>query len=380
MSAGHVIIVGTRGIPAQHGGFETFAERLALYLRDRGWKVAVTCQVRAPGEAEADEWRGVGRITIPVRRSGALGTVQFDWKSTLVALRSDAVVLVLGYNTAVFSLLYKLRGIPNVINMDGIEWRRAKWKIRHKVWLYINERLAGAFASQLVADHPEIQKHLSRGLLGRRSIAVIPYGTDIIPEASVDKPATTLEMLSLRPRGYSLVVARPEPENQILEIVRAFSGRRRGSKLVVLGAFDVAGSKYHRSVVEAASEEVMFPGAIYHSRSVRELRVNSIMYLHGHTVGGTNPSLVEALGAGEAVLAHDNAFNRWVAQGAARYFSSEKECDQLITKLLGSSDELARMRRASRARARSFEWGRILARYENLLALEFDRYRTKLMS
>lgn len=365
MNRGHLVIAGTRGVPAAHGGFETFAERLGLYLVSRGWKVSVPCQGGAhdiPGESE---WRGIRRIVIPVAQKGAAGTVLFDWKSTAFAVKSADVVLVLGYNTAIFSLWYRLKHIPCLINMDGIEWKRAKWKWWQRIWLYLNERIAGLVGARLIADHPGIREHLRRGILARKEISVIPYGADLIHKA----PAEPLNRLGLDPRGYVLVIARPEPENHILEIVRAFSSRRRGMKFVVLGAFMPETSPYHRAVLEAASDEVIFPGAIYDAAFVGALRANAALYLHGHSVGGTNPSLVEALGAGSAVLAHDNVYNRWVAGSGAAYFRSEEECASALGDLLGDESRLSRMRAASRARfAERFRWDDVLRCYEELLS------------
>jgi glycosyltransferase involved in cell wall biosynthesis len=361
----HVVIAGTRGIPAAHGGFETFAEHLALYLVNRGWRVSVFCQADMSGADDGGNWYGISRVVIPVAKCGALGTIVFDWKSTLTAVRSADIVLVLGYNTAIFSLLYRLKKIPNVINMDGIEWKRAKWRWWQRAWLYGNERIAGLLGTRLIADHPGIREHLSRGWLGRRDIEVIPYGADLIESADV-APLCALGLVS---RGYLLVIARPEPENQILEIVRGFSARTRGIRLVVLGYFDPEVNSYHATVLAAASNEVTFPGAIYDKATVASLRFHALLYVHGHTVGGTNPTLVEALGAGSAVLAHDNFFNRWVAGDGAAYFISEADCSHRFDELLSDRDRLDKMRVWSRKRfAEQFQWDDVLGKYERLLA------------
>ena len=122
-----VIIQGIRGIPAAHGGFETFAEYLALYLVKKGWIVTVYCQGEPDAEYSETTWNGVNLITIPEQNEGAFGTVRFDYNAVIHSLKHNSLVLTLGYNTAIFSLFYRLKGIPNVINMDGIEWRRDKW-------------------------------------------------------------------------------------------------------------------------------------------------------------------------------------------------------------------------------------------------------------
>lgn len=353
-------ILGTRGIPAQHGGFETFAEHLATYLAGRGWDVVVYCQESGPGETWESEWRGVRLVHIPVARSGAWSTIDFDWQSVRHAAREPGLVLTLGYNTAAFCVRYRMKGIPNLINMDGIEWKRRKWSRLERAWLYINER-AGCWAgNHLIADHPQIKAYLTTRAPSDR-ITMIPYGADLV--LNPDLPPFDLE-----PGSYALIVARPEPENSILEMVRAFSRRKRAKRLVVLGAYH-ADNVYHRQVLDSASEEVLFPGALYDAKQVANLRFHACLYLHGHTVGGTNPSLVEALAAGSPVLAHDNTFNRWVAGSEAHYFDDEDDCAKELDLLLDDVTLLGKMRDASLNHHQAhFTWNKILADYETLLS------------
>lgn len=361
---GHLMIAGTRGIPAKHGGFETFAQHLALYLVDRGWEVSVFCQ-SSPGEESSPlQWNRINRVAIPAPSKGALGTIVFDWKSTVIASRSADVVLVLGYNTALFSWLYRFRSIPSVINMDGIEWKRDKWAWWQRAWLYVNEQIGGLLSNYMIADHPKIKAHLNRGILSHKQIEMIPYGADAIDSA----PVSPILALDVEPYKYLLLIARPEPENQILEIVRAFSSKPRGIKLLLVGSYDPIERKYQRDVVRAASDEVLFPGAIYDGNILRSLRYYAMLYLHGHTVGGTNPTLVEALGAGCAVLAHDNSFNRWVAGSGALYFANEFDCTNKLSELIGAPQRLLAMREASRKRfLEEFRWESVLSQYERLL-------------
>ncbi len=361
-----LIIIGIRGIPAAHGGFETFAEKLSLYLVSNGWNVKVYCQSYDPSQDEPirDLWRGIERIHISTKFPGSLGTMDFDWKCIRHALQdTDGLVLTLGYNTAAFCLPMRLRGMHNIINMDGIEWARAKWSWPARVWFWLNERAGCWLGNQLVADHPAIADHLATRV-DRRKITTIAYGADPVHDA----PVTPLLSLGLQPGCYSTVIARPEPENSVLEIVKAFSSRARGHKLVMLGKYDPGHNAFHRKVLDAAGPEVIFPGSIYDKAVLASLRFHSLLYIHGHQVGGTNPSLVEALGAGSAVLAHDNRFNRWVAGQAGRYFASVESCDALLSELLADDAQIAQMRLASRARfEEAFTWDRVLGQYEELL-------------
>lgn len=359
-------ILGTRGIPARHGGFESFAEKLSLYLVERGWQVTVYCQESTGSRVTEDDWHGVRLVHVPVKRDDAVGTVIFDWKSTRLAAREKGTILTLGYNTAVFSALYRLRRRTNLINMDGLEWQRKKWSRAQQAWLWLNERCAGCFAHHVIADHPSIELHLM-SRMPIRKITMIPYGADRIESAD---PAL-LVPYGLAPANYALVVARPEPENSVLEIVRAFSRRRRGMKLVVLGRYEPEKNEYHRQTLAAASDEVLFPGGIYDAAVVAALRLHARLYIHGHTVGGTNPALVEALGAGCPVLAHDNVFNRWVAGAEAAFFFDENEIARQLEVLLGDERGLASMRSASIRRfEEQFTWPMILRAYESLLKLK----------
>lgn len=359
-------ILGTRGIPARHGGFETFAERLALYLVEQGWRVTVYCQAdTAEVLCHEDEWNGVRRVTISTSAPGAWGTVAFDFKTVRHVVRArPGIVLTLGYNTAVFSSWLRLAGISNVFNMDGLEWQRKKWSKPEKIWLWLNERIGCLVGNHLIADHPVIAAHLATRV-SRKKITTIAYGAD---RAVRGRQHPTLARHELDTVPYGVVIARPEAENSILEIVSAFSRRRRHARLVVLGCYDGKGNAYHRKVLEAASEEVLFPGAIYDQAAVGVLRANAQFYLHGHQVGGTNPSLVEALGAGCAVIAHRNPFNQWVAGKGAKFFSTIEECDHWISELLQDDGLVDRLRAESSARYEGeFQWAKILREYEILL-------------
>ncbi|WP_375057342.1 DUF1972 domain-containing protein [Zobellella sp. DQSA1] len=358
-----IYILGIRGVPAKHGGFETFAEKLSLHLVSNGWKVTVYCQEDSGEHIRESVWNGVHRIHIPVTNQGALGTIIFDWKATRHALSQDGLFLTLGYNTAVFNFMQRVKGQKNIINMDGIEWRRDKWGIVAKTWFWLNERAGCWIGNHLVADHPRIKDHLATRVR-RDKITMIPYGGDDVSSAD----ASLLAPYGVEPSQFSVIIARPEPENSFLEMVKAFSRKPRHHKLVVLGNFSPDSNAYHREVMNAASDEVIFPGAIYDAPIVQALRYFCRFYLHGHRVGGTNPSLVEALGAGCAVVAHDNHFNRWVAGPDAVYFKDEVACAELFDHILMDESAIERMKSASLVRFNErFTWSQVLKEYEELL-------------
>lgn len=357
-----LLVLGIRGIPAQHGGFETFAEKLAVYLNGKDWKVTVYCQEDGSGAITETDWNGIRRVHIPVSRAGALGTVIFDFKAVWHALGESGLFLTLGYNTAIFNLLQRLKGQVNIINMDGIEWRREKWGPLARCWFWLNERIGCWVGHHLVADHPKIKEHLATRVSADK-ITMIPYGADEVTSACTE----VLTAYALEPGNFSIIIARPEPENSFYEMVSAFSASTRHHTLVVLGNFSPTTNEYHNKVLHAASDEVIFPGALYDANVVQALRYYSRFYLHGHRVGGTNPSLVEALGAGCAVIAHDNVFNRWVAGEGAAYFSDTQSLSQLLDELLSDQPRIAALKLAGATRfAERFKWEQVLSAYEQL--------------
>jgi glycosyltransferase involved in cell wall biosynthesis len=363
--APRVAILGIRGIPASHGGFETFAERLALHLCSQGWEVTVYCQGASSNRIETSTWQGVHLVHIPVRLNGIAGTIEFDIKSTADAIKKHNRILTLGYNTGFLSVWMRIRNRTNFINMDGLEWKRAKYSFGAKAYLWVNERLAAAAGNCLIADHPAIADHLATRV-PRSKIHTIPYGSDAVLSAD----SALLSKLGLQAEGFISIIARPEPENSVLEIVSAFSAKRRGLKLAVLGKYSRA-SAYQAKILDSASDEVVFTGAIYDQPIVRAIRFYSLAYAHGHQVGGTNPSLVEALGAGNAVIAHDNRFNRWVAGDSAAYFSDASSCQDCISSVLSDRERRERMKLAARERWNThFTWDSVLDSYRTLLETE----------
>ena len=357
-----LLILGTRGIPAAHGGFETFAERLALHLASRGWQVGVYCQAeveRVRNRVSTRAWKGITLITVEVALRGPAATLAFDALCVKDAAARGGVCLVLGYNGAAFLPYLRARGGRILTNMDGIEWRRPKWPLPVRAFFYVSEWIAAWSSQRLIADHPAIADHLARRR-PREAIATIPYGGDPLPAELRPPP------LGLEPGRYLVSIARIEPDNNILTLVEAFSRKPRGMRLVVLGTLKV-GNAYHRAVEDAAGLEVLMPGAIYDPEMVQSLRVHARAYLHGHTVGGTNPSLVEALWAGNAVIAHDNPFNRGTAGDGQFYFTDGDSCAAAIERALTDDGAVAAARAAARAQAERFRWDDVLAAYEDEL-------------
>lgn len=357
-----LIITGIRGLPAAHGGFETFAENLALHLNGLGWSVVVYCQ-EDTGSFYQDEWNGIKLIHIPIKYKGAFGTVLFDLKTIIHSFKLKGLILTLGYNTAVFNGLYYLTRRKNVINMDGIEWKRDKWGRVAKTWFWLNERFGCWFGSHLVADHPKIKEHLATRVNAKK-ITMIPYGAHEVSSADEN----LLAKYSVNKEDYFLVVARAEPENSILEIVKGFSQYTGTAKLLILGNYDFINNDYHKKIQSCANSNVIFAGAVYDKEVVSALRFYCYAYIHGHQVGGTNPSLVEALGASNAIIAHDNKFNRWVIGEHSLYFKDADSCADILNQIDRNAElrgELVRM--SQETYNQRFTWDKILDDYTRLL-------------
>ncbi|SFI49188.1 Glycosyltransferase involved in cell wall bisynthesis [Bosea sp. OK403] len=357
-----ILILGTRGLPASHGGFETFAQHLALFLAARGWHVGVYCQDDVPAVTQrlrSETWRHIELIHVQVASVGPRATLEFDWHCVRDAARRDSVALVLGYNGAAFLPYLRLWRRKVITNMDGIEWRRPKWSPPIRAWFWVNEWIAAWSSQRLIADHPIIADHLATRR-PRSAIAMIPYGG--VPVGSA--PDAPVRAMGLEPGRYLISIARIEPDNNIAPMVAAFSRCPRDTKLVILGQLN-EDNAYHRQVREAAGEDVIFPGAIYDPAIVQALRFHARAYVHGHTVGGTNPSLVEALWAGNAVIAHDNPYNRWTAGAAGVFFSDGDSCEAAMALILKDDALAKRCRAEARARASAFfNWDDILQAYE----------------
>ena len=369
MSEYSLQVLGTYGIPNKHGGCEQTIEMLAPFLVEEGWKVRVFCQIPGDESFHITHWKGVELYHVPGKGKGPKSTIDYDIRCMRIALKSKMPILTMGYNTAFLNLLPRLLRIPNIIHMDGIEWKREKWGRFVKGIFYINERCGCYFGDHLIADHPEIKNFLTTRTRAEK-ISVLCQSAMYYEDPSLAQ----IESLGLSAKSYLTLVARVVPENQILEIVRAFSKRKRNTKLLVLGRYEDS-NPYAMQIRNAASEEVIFPGPIYQPQ-VGSLRHYALGYLHGHTVGGTNPSLVEAMYSHNPVIAHNNKYNRWVAGEGAMYFDTEDDLDQMLTTFLSSTEKQQEMSEASTKRFQEqFSYEYSLSTFRDMLKREIDKKR-----
>jgi glycosyltransferase involved in cell wall biosynthesis len=350
-------ILGTRGVPANYGGFETFAAELSTRLVQRGHEVSVYCREEGP-----DVWQGVHRIVLPAAKHKYLETVSHAFLSAVDALRRDfdAVLVCNAANAFVLPILRAGR-IKTAINVDGIERKRRKWNVLGRAVYSVGEAMSVSFAQEVVADAEVIARYYREHYAAEP--VTIPYGSDFPEEEDSD----IRERLGVR--DYILYVSRFEPENNPLEVVEAYEQLTDAPPLVMVGK-----GLYAQDLVAElqrhASDKVLFPGAIY-GRDYRTLQRNALLYIQATEVGGTHPALIEAMASGGVVLAHDTPENREVGGDAVGYFSLRPA--ETLSGMLREWLADARIREIYRTRARQragehYSWNRVTDAYERLFA------------
>lgn len=297
-------ISGTRGIPNRYGGFEQCAEKLALGLVAKGHQVAVYNS--ADHEYQQPEWNGVQIIHCPdpEKKMGTFGQFIYDLNCFRDARRrSFDVLLQLGYTSSSVWYPFWPKKYPSVINMDGLEWKRSKFSRKVQWFLKHAERWAAKHGDLLISDSVGIRQHLQERY-GKDSV-YIPYGAE--PFSSPDKSVP--EQYGLAPYGYHLLIARMEPENNIETIIKGYLDSGKTEPLVIVGKTENAFGSY---LVQTYGQQpgIRFLGGIYISSVIDNLRYFSHLYFHGHSVGGTNPSLLEAMACNALIAFHDNIFNK----------------------------------------------------------------------
>lgn len=356
-------ILGTRGIPARYGGFETFAEELAVRLVKQGVEVTVYCE--AGHLPPLEKYRGIKLIYLPATECGPLSTIFFDLRCLWHARKGYDVVYMLGYGAAPFCFIPRFWRSKVWLNVDGIEWARAKWSNLAKTYFKWMEFLSMWTPNRVIADAEGIKMHLESRHRRLPPSTVIPYGAPVLgglPTASL------LDEWGLVSQKYYLVVSRIEPENHVREIVEGYKASKSAIPLVVVGNHNL-GTPYSDGLLSLADENVRFVGGVYDKEKLQSLRCHSLAYFHGHSVGGTNPSLLEALGCGNLVVAHDNVFNREVTEGSGFYFKSPADIPRLLEQVEAlSATERAKLADRARARIREkYDWDEIADLYMKLL-------------
>jgi len=353
-----IALLGTRGIPAQYGGFETFAEELSWRLAARGHEVIVYCRQRFP----KGDYRGVRRQYLPTIRHKYLDTVAHTFLSTLHLLghRTD-VALYCNAANAIFTKWPRWRGVAVALNVDGIERKRRKWNRLAKGWYRMSEWLATLCPNVIVTDARAIQDYYRRQY-GSESV-FIPYGAEVGRIASTEE----VTRLGLTPSRYFLYVSRMEPENHPLEVRQAFESVPTPFHLALVGDAPYARG-YIQRVRDTPDPRIIMPGAIY-GRGYHELESHCFAYIHATEVGGTHPALIEAMGRGALVLYRNTPENAEVAGDAGIPFEPQELPDKLRQALSLGEGERAEYTRKAMERVRSrYSWEAVTDAYEKLFA------------
>lgn len=359
MNALRIAMIGTRGVPARYGGFETAIEEIGQRLCARGHQVTVYC--RDPGKAAQPRTHlGMDLVHLPALRRRSLETLSHTGLSVahLVRHRADAALLFNAANAPYLPFI-RAAGIPVATHVDGLEWKRAKWGPAGRKYYQRAEAMAVRWSDALIADAVGIQNYYRRKF--DAETVYLAYGAPILAPGTSDR----LAELDLESRNYHLVVARFEPENHLHLVVDGFTGSGAEHPLVVVGSAPYS-DDYTKSVHARADQRVRFVGGIWDQELLDQLYANAMVYWHGHSVGGTNPSLLRAMGAGAPTNAFDVDFNREVLGSAGRYFSNPNDVAALVSEAESTGSDLVARALLGQQIARRYDWDVVTDGYEQL--------------
>ena len=356
-----IAMVGTRGVPAAYGGFETAVEEVGRRLADRGHDVVVYTRGSQSREKEYLGMRVVHLPAIPVKQFETLSHTGFSALHLIFRRRPDAAFVFNAANSP-FVPLFRLRRVPTALHMDGLEWRRSKWGPRGKAYYRWAEQFGVRTSDALIADAPGIADYYTHQF--DVPTEMIRYGAPILDSVADAR----LDELDLRPGGYHLVVARFEPENHVLEIVEGFRRSNATLPLVVVGSAPYS-NEYTEQIQQAAhgDDRIRLVGGVYDQELLDALYFHALTYDHGHSVGGTNPSLLRAMGAGTATIAFDVQFNREVLDGDGWFFTTPEEAAAAFERAEADRAGTRESGRRAQERAQAvFRWDKVADAYEDL--------------
>lgn len=357
-------MIGTRGVPAAYGGFETAVEEVGYRLADRGHRVTVYTR---GSERREPEYRGMKVVhlpAVPVKQLETLSHTGLSTARAVLAMHAADVAFVFNAANAPFLPLLRTRGIPIALHMDGLEWKRSKWGRRGQAYYRWAEEFGVRWADALIADAPGIADYYHDEF--DVDTELIRYGAPLLTSA----PSDGVEGLGLTPGGYHLVVARFEPENHVREIVEGYRASDATMPLVVVGSAPYS-ADYTQSIHAAADGDgrIRLLGGVYDQDLLDALYFHAHTYVHGHSVGGTNPSLLRAMGAGTAVIAYDVGFNRETLADAGWFFGDAASVERHFRALAADPGGTAAFGPQSRERAAAdFRWDAVADEYEQLAA------------
>ena len=357
-----IAIIGTRGIPNYYGGFEQFAQYLAKGLTQKGFEVTVYNSHTHPYQKKTCNGVNIVHCKDLEYKMGTAGQFIYDLNCILDARKKQYdVILQLGYTSnSVWGWLLPKKTIVTT-NMDGLEWKRTKYSGLVRNFLKHAEKLAVKYSDHLIADSMGIQEYLYAKY--NKQAVFIPYGADIFK----DNHCLLLEEFDLTPYEYDMLIARLEPENSIEIILdgRAKSNCKR--KFLVVGSHNTSYGEYLKKKY-APFYDIKFIGGIYDINKLNNLRYYTNLYFHGHTVGGTNPSLLEAMASGSLVCANDNPFNRYILEADALYFKTSNDVTLYINEVKYNQPVYQQFIANNRKKIEEkYSWDNIINQYANHL-------------
>ncbi|HVU56176.1 MAG TPA: DUF1972 domain-containing protein [Puia sp.] len=364
-----IAITGTRGVPNYYGGFEQFAEHLSEFLVKDGHDVTVYNSHTHPYQAA--EWKGVKirHCHDPENRFGTIGQFFYDLNCILDCRRRKYdIILQLGYTSnSVWGFLLPKRSVI-ITNMDGMEWKRSKYSPPVQKFLRWAEKLAVKTSDFLISDSIGIQDYLLQKY-GVRS-QYIPYGASLFEEPDID----VLAQYDVEKYAYDMLIARLEPENNIETILEGVTTADCQRSFLVIGNHNTAYGAYLKEKF-GQHKKVRFIGGIYDMRILNNLRYFSNIYFHGHSVGGTNPSLLEAMSSNSYICANKNIFNFSILGNDATYFSNSSEVRQMVESMEKNSEEARFAIFSNHRKIRTtYSWNDINGQYIRFM---IDAYKEK---
>ncbi|HYJ37494.1 MAG TPA: DUF1972 domain-containing protein [Chitinophagaceae bacterium] len=352
-------ILGTRGIPNAYGGFEQFAQHLALGLAEKNHEVFVYNSSDHPYAGK--DWRGISILVCKdwENKIGTAGQFIYDFNCFRDARKRDFdILLQLGYTSnSIWHWLWPKNPI-NIINMDGLEWKRSKYNRPTQKFLKVAERLAVKHADVLISDSIGIRDYLQGEY--HRTSHYIPYGADI----PTNQNHSSLSDWKLEPYQYCLLIARMEPENNIEMVIEGFLQTKGNWPLIIIGN---TGNRFGQYLSKKYfSDRIRFIGPLYEEELLNTLRSHATVYFHGHSVGGTNPSLLEAMACRCNIAAHTNIFNKAILGDAAYYFSSVEDVKEIIESPLDCAIIKNRKEINIEKIKKLYNWDNIVDEYEKV--------------
>lgn len=371
-----VAFVGARGIPASYGGFETFAEEIAVHLvRDHGFEITVVCDAeQAVLNDGLDEYKGV-KLRYSCFAKGT-NAIRFYYDSIMSVVDDHDIIYSCGPAGGLFGWLVHRHGKIMMTNPDGLNSQRSKWSYPVKMGFRLFERAASYFSDRVICDSAAIERYV-RERYGCLHTDVAEYGAYINPyvrasESDQIYAEKTLTEMGLVSGQYHLVVSRLEPENNVEPIIRGYQSSERKWPLVVVGNLKPTG--FVQELQEIAGEQVHFVGGIYDKDKLAIVRAHAASYFHGHSVGGTNPSLLEAMGSRNLCICHDNQFNREVVQDHGLFFADASEVSTHLASIEHDSARFESLRDGALTRVRDYyNWEHMAEKYHHIFTTAFMR-------